>query len=277
MKNIFAIICLCCYLSSCYTPRYVYSPVTQNIPSIDKKNDVEFIANYSTSVDLLRSKRNYNNGIDLHSAWAFSKHFAGMLNENIRWESNNTNDTYFAGDSSQLSYKRNFTEVAVGYFTPMKENRKMVFQVFFGVALGHSKISDQFFSNGSSISKYHQSRVSKLFVQPAFVYKLTSGFSTAISMRFTKTTFSKINTNYTDAELNNYLLDGLTFSPVYWWEPAMTYTFGLKKFPLKFRVQGTISVLLNHRFVEYRTSNVSIGIVYNPLHRKIKKEPPAKN
>ncbi|MEP7252037.1 MAG: hypothetical protein ABI683_06640 [Ginsengibacter sp.] len=269
--------CLVFYLSSCYTPRYVYSPVTQNIPSIEKKNDIEFAANYGTSIDLFRSKHNYNNGLDLHTAWAFNKHFAAMLNENIRWESNGTNDTYFAGDSSQLSYKRNFTEVAAGYFTSMKDNIKMLFQVFSGVAFGRSTIADQFFSSGSLDMKYHQSRVTKLFIQPAFVYKPTAGFSTALSMRFTKVAFSKINTNYTDIELNNYLLDSLTFSPVYWWEPAVTYTFGFKKFPLKFRLQGTISVLLNHRFVEHRTSNIGIGIVYNPLGRKPKMAAPAEN
>ena len=106
MKNILIRFFIFCNISSCYTPRYVYSPPTQNIPRIDKKNDVELAVNYGTSIDIFHSKGNYNRGLDLLTAWAFINHFAIMLNENFRWESNSTNDTYFQRDSSFLTYKR---------------------------------------------------------------------------------------------------------------------------------------------------------------------------
>lgn len=277
MKNILISFFICFYISSCYTPRYVYSPVTQNIPSIDKKNDVELSASYATSIDIFHSKSNYNRGLDLHAAWAFSNHFAIMLNENFRWERNSTNDTYFQGDSSFLTYKRNFIELAAGYFTSMKKSKKMQFQVFAGAAFGSSRISDDFFSNGILTKKYHQNRVTKLFIQPSFIYKPGSNFNAALSSRFTEILFSHIQTNYTSVELNNYLLDSLTFSPVFFWEPALTYTFGFKKFPFKFRVQGSVSVLLNHRFVEHRSSNIGIGLVSNFLNHKQKKSSGSKN
>ena len=277
MKNILIIFFICCYTLSCYTPRYIYGPPTQNIPGIDKKNDVELSANYGTSIDIFHSKGNYNRGLDLHTAWAFINHFAIMLNENFRWESNSTNDTYFQRDSSFLTYKRNFTEMAAGYFTSMKKNEKMQFQFFAGAAFGSSKISDDFFSNSILTKKYHQSRVTKLFIQPAFIYKPGHNFNAALSTRFTEILFSHIRTNYTSIELNNYLLDSLTLSPVFFWEPALTYTFGFKKFPFKFRLQGSVSVLLNHRFVEHRSSNIGIGLVSNFIQRKQKKKTDAKN
>ena len=277
MKNILVNFFICCCISSCYTPRYVYSPVTQNIPSIDKRNDVELSANYGTSIDIFRSKNNYNRGIDLHAAWAFSKHFAFMLNENFRWESNGTNDTFFQRDSSFLTYKRNFTEFGIGYFRSMKANSKMQFQLFAGTAFGSSKISDDFFSNSILTKKFHESRVTKLFIQPALIYKPTANFNSAFSTRFTEILFSHIKTNYTPLEQNNYLLDSLVISPVYFWEPALTYTFGFKKFPFKFRVQSSISVLLNHRFVEHRSSNISIGLVSNFTKHKPKKIADSKN
>ncbi len=277
MKKILIRFFICCYISSCYTPRYVYSPVTQNIPSIDKKNDVELSANYGTAINIFHSKSNYNRGLDLHTAWAFSNHFAIMLNENFRWESNGANDTFFQRDSSFLTYKRNFTENGAGYFTSMKKNKKMQFQVFAGAAFGSSKISDDFFSNSILTKKYHQSRVTKLFIQPSFIYKPGPNFNAALSSRFTEILFSHIRTNYTSVELNNYLLDSLTFSPVFFWEPAITYTFGFKKFPFKFRVQGSVSVLLNHRFVEHRSSNIGIGLVSNFLNHKQKKNSASKN
>ncbi len=277
MKRILISFFICLYFWSCYTPRYVYSPVTQDVPSIDKKNDIEVSANYGSSVDIFRSRGNYNRGLDLHGAWAVSKHFAIMLNENLRWESNSTNDTYFQGDSSLLTYKRNFTEIGFGYFTPMKKNKKMQFQVFGGAAFGSSKIFDDFFSNNVLTKKYHESRVTKIYVQPSFIYKYTTNFNAAFSSRFTEILFSQIHTNYTSGEQNDYLLDSLRVSPVFFWEPALTYTFGFKKLPFKFRLQGSVSVLLNRRFVEHRSSNIGIGIVSNFNQRSQKKKSDSKN
>lgn len=277
MKNILPGLFICFCISSCYTPRYVYSPVTQNIPDLDKKNDVELSANYGTSVDIFRSKDNYNTGLDLHSAWAFGNHFAIMANENFRWESNSTNDTFFQGDSSSLTYKRNFTETGIGYFTSVRRNKKMQFQAFAGVAFGASKISDNFFSNSILSKKFYQSRVTKLFIQPAFIFKPGPYFNAALSTRFTEILFSHIRTNYTSTEQNNYLLDSLTVSPVFFWEPALTYTFGFKKFPFKFRIQGSVSVLLNHRFVEYRSSNVGVGLLSDFPKNKSRKKADSKN
>lgn len=277
MKNILISFFISGVISSCYTPRYVYSPPTQNVPSIDKKNDVELSANYGTSLDIFHSKGNYNRGVDLHTAWAISNHFAVMLNESFRWESNRTNDTFFQSDSSSLTYKRNFMELGAGYYTAMKNNNKMQFQVFTGMAFGSSKISDDFFSNNILTKKYHQSRVTKLFIQPAFIFKPGPNFNAALSTRFTEILFSHIRTNYNSSELNNYLLDSITVSPLFFWEPALTYTFGFKKFPFKFRVQGSISVLLNHRFVEHRTSNIGIGLVSHFIQHKTKKKADPKN
>lgn len=277
MKKILVIFLVCCCAVSCYTPRYVYSPPTQNIPGLDKKNDVELSSHYGTSLDLFHSKGNYNRGIDLHTAWAFSNHFAIMINQNFRWERNKTNDTYFQNDSSSLKYRRGFTEIGLGFFTPMKANKKMQFQVFTGAAFGSSKIFDDFFSNNILSKKYFQSRVTKLYIQPAFVFKPDPNFTAALSTRFTEVLFSHVSTNYNAAELSNYLLDSISTSPLFFWEPALTYTFGFKKVPIKFRIQGSISVLLNHRFVEHRSSNIGLGLVADIIQKKSKKKEQPKN
>ncbi|MEO8110559.1 MAG: hypothetical protein ABI594_11025 [Ginsengibacter sp.] len=277
MKIFFAISLVSCCTLSCYTPRYVYSPPTQNIPGLDKKNEVELSAHYGASLDLFHSKGNYNRGIDLHSAWAFSNHFAIMLNQNFRWEKNKTNDTYFRDDSSSLKYRRGFTEIGLGFFTPMKANKKMQFQVFAGAAFGSSKIFDDFFSNNILSKKYFQSRVTKLYIQPAFIFKPSPNFNAGLSTRFTEVIFSHVATNYNTTELNNYLLDSISTSPLFFWEPALTYTFGFKNFPFKFRIQSSISVLLNHRFVEHRSSNIGLGLVADFPQRKGKKKESPKN
>ena len=264
-------------LCSCYSPRYVYSPSTQNIPLLNKKNDLEFSAFYAGSLNAFKGKGNYNRGFDIQSAWAVSNHFALMVNESARWEKNGANDTFFYSDSSSLSYKRNFTEFGFGYFSLMHHNAKMKIQLFGGAAFGGSKISDDYFSNGIQTDKYHNSKVIKIFVQPALIYSPTKNFSGALTSRFTEVIFAHINTNYTLSELDNYILDSLNTSPVYFWEPAVSYTFGFKRVPVKIRIQGSITILINHRFVEHRTGNLALGVVADISQRKKIKEPASKN
>ena len=257
---------------SCYSPRYVYSPPTQNIPLLDKKNDVELSAFYGGAINFFKEKGNYNRGFDIQSAWAITSHFAVMINENSRWEKNGGNDSFFPADSSFLSYKRNFTEFGLGYFTTRGENIKMKFQAFGGAAFGSSKIFDDFISNSIHYNKYHYSNVTKLFIQPALIYSFFKNFSVALSSRFTEVIFTHIRTSYTPAELRNYLLDSIGVSPVFFWEPAVSYTVGFKKIPVKFQLQGALTVLLNRRFVEHRNSNIGLGITYNFKNAKQKKQ-----
>jgi hypothetical protein len=273
MKNITVVVSLffiCTFMLSCYSPRYVYTPTTQGIPLLHNKNDLEFSGFYAGSINVFREKGNSNSGFDLHVAWAFSNHFAAMLNQSFRWEKNGGNDSFFPTDSSLLSYNENFTEFGLGYFTPVAYNDKMQLQIFGGLAFGSSHITDNYFSNGVNSLKYHNSNVTKIFLQPAIIYTPLKNFSTALGSRFTEIIFAHIRTNYTPTELDNYILDSLTTSPVFFWEPTVSYTFGFKKLPLKVRIDGSIAVLLNHRFVEHRTGNIGVGIIADIAKKRIK-------
>ncbi len=272
MKVAILLVSVSLCMLSCYAPRYVYSPSTQNIPLLHKKNDLEFSGFYAGAVNAFKEKGNSIKGLDLHGSWAVSNHFAIMLNESFRWEKNSSNDSFFANDSSLLKYKRNFTEMGAGYFGPIAYNEKMQFQLFGGVAFGSSDISDDYISNTVYTGKYHNSSVTKIFIQPAIIYNLSKNFSGALTSRFTEVIFTHIHTNYTPQELDNYILDSLTVSPVFFWEPAASYTFGFKKLPLKLRIQGSISILLNHRFVEHRTGNVAVGIIADFAKKTIRRK-----
>jgi hypothetical protein len=271
MKIIILLFFISLCMFSCYSPRYVYSPITQNIPLLHKKNDLEFSGFYAGSINAFKEKGNHNSGFDIHSSWAFSNHFAVMLNESFRWEKNGGNDSFFPNDSSFLSYKRNFTEIGTGYFTPVEYNERMQFQLFGGVAFGSSNIFDNYVSGSVQTNKYHKSSVTKFFIQPAIIYNPLKNFSAALTSRFTEVVFTHIHTNYTPTELDNYILDSLAVSPVFFWEPAVSYTFGFKKLPLKLRMQGSISILLNHRFVEHRTGNLGVGIIADFSKKRIRR------
>jgi hypothetical protein len=271
MKKYLSLLFIAINVYGCYAPRYVYSPPAQIIPLLQKKNELEVSAFYSGSINAFKTAGNYNHGFDMQGAWAVTNHFALTLDESTNRERNGSNDTFFQNDSSVLSYKRNFTGFSAGYYTSLKNNSKMQLQVFGGAAFGSSKIFDDFSSNSSQVNKYHFSRVTKLFIQPALIYSPVKLFSASLSSRFTQVVFTNIRTNYTATELNNYILDSIGISPVFFWEPAVCYSVGFKKSPVKIRLQGSITVLLNHRFVEHHDTNVGIGMTYDFLRSKQKK------
>ncbi len=114
------------------------------------------------------------------------------------------------------------------------------------------------------IKKFHESKITKFFIQPAIIYNQSFNFSASLSSRFSAVIFSRIKTNYSKNELDNFLLDSLSGSAIFFWEPAMSYTFGLKKLKsLRFEVQTALSVLLNQRFIDYRSFNLALGIITN--------------
>jgi len=271
--GVLLVVTACVLLPACYSPRYAYCPATQNIPQVHQKNDREIAGSYSGSFPVSQQKANYNTGFDVHAAWAFSKHFAAMLNANFHWEKNGDNDTFYPGDTSVLSYKRHFTEVGLGYLASPRYNPRMQFQMFAGVAIGKSNIYDDYFSGSTQGGRYHESNVTKLFLQPAVIFMPSRYVSAALSSRFTGVIFTRIHSNYSPTELSNYLLDSLTVSPVFFWEPAFTLTIGWKKVPLKIQAQGSLAVLLNHRFVEHRTGNFALGLVADFSRKKMKSNP----
>ena len=262
MNKIVLIICFAICLVSCYSPRYVYSPPTQNVPNLKEKNDVEVAAFYAGSLNMFSSNINYNRGMDLHAAYAVSDHFAVMVNENLRWERNGNSD-FHPKDSSSLFYKRNFTEIAGGYYSRIGQNKKTIFQVFGGAAFGKSTISDNAVLSGIPVDKFHQSQVTKIFIQPAFIGNFTDNFSLSFSSRFTRVGFSNIQTDYTGEELRRYQLDSLSEFKIFFFEPALNITFGFPDVPVKFRFQSSFSTLIGTHYFWHRNSNVAIGVVYN--------------
>ena len=271
--------------SSCYSPRYVYSPSTQNIPLLSKKGDSKlggyFTAGGGSSNFAYTGLDSYNKGIDLHIAYALSDNFGIMINKYNRWEKNDGANDFNIGDSAVIKYRRGLTEIAAGYFTSLKrEGKNTFFQVFAGVALGKFYLKENSAINGSHFTRFHNNNITKLFLQPAVTTGQQRNFSASFSSRFNAVFYNNSKTDYSFTELNNYLLDDLSASAVFFWEPSMNYSFAFKKLkPIRFDVQTGFAVLMNKRFVDYRTINFAFGVTTNPdlLKKKNKKQPESKN
>ena len=263
MPKLWIIGCLMLLLNSCYSPRYVYSPATQNIPLVHKKNDVKVAAYISSGLgsnDFQVYKKSSNIGLDVHTAYAFTNHFAAIINYYNRWEYNGVDNDVIRGDSITINYKRHLFEFGGGYFT-MLDSANTAIQLFGGLGFGNFQINETIARNRTSAGRFHRSTVTEVFIQPVIISGYNKKFTAAFSSRFSAIFYGNIKTDYSDAELKQYFLYGLSPSPVFFWEPAMDYTYGSKKLPgVRIELQIGLSILMNRRFVDYRTINMALGL-----------------
>jgi hypothetical protein len=254
--NILPFIYLLLILASCNTPRHIYSPSAQNVPVLTKKGDSKLGAVYSTNAVGQQTKDgvkidNRSRGYDLQGAVAITNNFAIQASHAYRWEK-----TAGGPDSLTIKYKRNLTEIGLGYYLPVNDKNNTFFQVFAGAGLGKFSFTDV----DKAASYYHQANITKIYLQPAILFKSKGSFTTSVSVRFSGINYSKIKTNYSTSQLNDYHLEDLTGRMKWFFEPATVSSFGFKGVPgLRFEVQGGLSFLMARNYVDYRKFNFSVG------------------
>lgn len=270
MRVFYLLVTVGAFFSSCYTPRYMYSPPAQNVPVLVNKGDSKLGVYLSSN---LSGKTYYNNsesenknrGYDLQGAYAFTNDFAVQANYFNRRESNNGFHDLSGLDSSFINYKRNLTEIAIGFFTPIDNNKQVMFQIFGGIGGGQFSFTDNGkLQGGAGIDYYrsHQATITKLFFQPAFMFRSKGIFAISLSSRFSFIKFGNIKTNYTPEELIDYKLSGLNKATNYFWEPAFTNTFGFKKLPgVQLEYQFGSSILVSGPYIKHRALNFSLALL----------------
>lgn len=264
-------IALLFFMQSCDAPRYVYSAPTQNIPHLTKKGDFTvagFVAAGTGSSSAPRIDRGYTRGSDFQGAYALSDRVGIIVNRFSRSEnriSSSVRDSLLT-----IHYNRGLTEYGAGYLFPKKHSASSTyFQIFAGAATGKFKINENGFSNSLGYTRFHTSDITKIFIQPAVILA-PGNFTAGFSSRFCSVKYHNISTDYDRLELEDYFLHNLSPSAVFFWEPAIDLSFDLLKHKgLKLEVQMDLVILLNKKFVDYRTANFGFGIkVDNNLFKK---------
>lgn len=244
----------------------MYSPAATNVPVFTKKGDSKLAAFYSNSSFGGRDVKNlYSYGFDAQAAYAINNHWLVLLNQSSRYEKTSGDiDTYYI-DSNSIRYKRSITEIGGGYFTAIRDSSKLYVQITGGIGFGKFALDDAGKDATTGYySRYHQAGVTKLFIQPALQLLYNKNFSSSFVSRFVILWYHSIKTNYTAAEQDVYLLDGLTSSPRTFWEPAIINNFSFNKLPaLQFELQFGFAALISRRFIDYRAVNISAGAVVN--------------
>jgi hypothetical protein len=242
--------------ASCTTPRYIYSPSAHNVPVLTKKGDSKLGVVYSTNFTGEEKRDgqtidNRSRGFDAQGAVAITDNFAIQASHFYRWEKSSGGP-----DSVTIKYKRNLTELGLGYYLPINEKKNVYFQFFAGAGLGRFSFTDL----DKIAGNYHQANITKIYLQPAFLFRSKGSFTSSVSLRSSIINYSNIKSSYTVTQLSDYNLENLNGRAKIFIEPAFTGSFGFKNVPgLKFEFQGGLSFLMARTYVDYRMFNFSAG------------------
>ena len=257
---------------SCYAPHYMYNPTAHNVPVLIKKGDSKVAAYYSSNLsgDLFTENPanatiNSSQGLDVQGAVAVTDHVAIQANYFYRSEKNSGYEDN--PGNTLIKYKRHLAEIGVGYFISMHRHDKVLFQVFGGAGMGNFSFIDHSKdpNNNTFFTRNHETDVTKLYLQPAFIFNIKENFALSVSSRFSVINFHNIKTDYTQQELEYYYLNDLPYGSRTFWEPAFTNSFGFKNLKgVKFEYQFSSSLLASDRTIDYRSFNFALGILLDP-------------
>ncbi len=256
-------------LAACYTPRFAYSPTAHNVPVLAEKNDSKLGINYSTNADARATENSYDRnkarGADIQGAYAITQHIGVQASYFTRKETTYDNSADFGFDSSVIRYKRNLFELGAGYFTPINENKKVMFQVFGGVGFGRFTFTDNGKDNNQLLySRFHNADIFKYYLEPAISFRSKEVFAASLSTRFSVVKFRNVQTNYSQVEKQDYKLDSINRYASVFFEPAFVNSYGFNKLPgLRLEYQLGLSFLMSRQIMDYRTFNFSVGLLFD--------------
>lgn len=253
-------------VSSCTQPRYVYNPPVRNLHYFQKAGQSKLAAHWATG-----SSRNdggasdtYNHGYDLQGAYAISNHWALMASYYNRKESDNINT--FASSNiqySEINYKRNGSEFAASFFTPLAKGGESFFHIDGGIGFAKNSLVDRGTFDSLGLTRNYSDKMFRIFFQPG-IYTLMGAFQMGVGARVQWQFFDDVQTDYRPAELQAYSLSGL--NQLFNFEPYFSLRYGPPSVPwLKGEVQTGFTTVDKGYYV--RGGFFSIGLAVDPFFK----------
>jgi hypothetical protein len=261
-------------LSCCTSRRYIYSASPANNPYFSKKGQSQLSALYSSSGgNRDASTDGYARGADLQGGYSISDHWAltaGYFNRNEK----DVYDYYTSNtslDSSIVTYKRNLLDLGAGYFFPLDQRKDIMLNIFAGLGFGKFSFDDIGKLNGANYNRYHNSSITKWFIQPAINFTTGPYFRAAVIFRSSFVHYGNIQTSYTASELRDFSLERINNRTLFFFEPGVNFQFGLPAYQW-IKLDMSISGVSHNseNLLGVRSGNTSIGLSFD-LSAKTKK------
>ena len=258
-------------LNSCTSYRYIYAPAPANVPYFTEKGNTKINGFYSGSGN--NSPGLHADGFDIQVAHALSNHLAITA----AWFHRNESDRQGGNsifDTSAIHYTRNLGGVGTGYFVALNSKKTITFNLYGGVDVGRFSIDDEGMDDSAVYSRYHQSRITKWYLQPSFNFMPGKYFRASLFFRNNFVHYGHIKTSYTKEELDYFSFQRIRNSTLYFFETGYELGLGIPGVPWLF-LNTSLSFasglnIINFTRLTTRSANISIGLSSNLFKIKSK-------
>lgn len=241
MKKIYLFSCVLLVVF-CSCTRYYYAPNMHNVTLFRDKGEARLSGGLSAGSEI--------SSYEVQAAYSLTNHIGVMANYfNARSEDGPNNG------------RGHLTEVAVGYFKPLKRN-EFIFELYGGY--GRGKVI-----NNYDPDEYSELGLDKLFLQPSIGYTVKDYFDVAVSSRIGYVNYSSlmsIGTTSSAFSDINYIRDHRQSVML---EPALTVRGGWKY--IKLQLQAGYSFNMSHADFKQEKANYAISAYFSFAKRFRKK------
>lgn len=258
------------FLISCSTPRYVFTPVSANVPVFNQKGQGTASASYGTARVLPGNvDRGPANGGDFMGAYAIHKNLGVQTQYSFR----NERDHYFlkdefvvpisdSGGTSKIRYGRQAWEGGAGGFLPLTRQKNIMLNLWAGIGTGKTRMKEENEVAGVNYQRYFDFNTFRTFWQPYISFVPSSYFQISYFFKFSRVRFSNVETNLGEAELIPRRLQALEQTAIPVTEGGYNIAFGFRGME-SFRILHQLSFAGSNGQRDTRGLNVSIGLQYN--------------
>lgn len=247
-------------LYSCSSYRTIYAASPPCNPTFKEKGESQAAIYYSDAGNNDIESQIKANGVDVHTAYAFTKKFAATFTYSQRNEIDEYKKNHIGyKGGTLLEYNRKFMEIGGGYFVPLSSKKKSVFNLYAGMGIGNFSFTDK--SGDGNYNKFYNRQMTKLFVMPSINFMLGKIVHFGFGFKYSFVKYKKMNTSYDNLEFEQFEFDKLNKRKFF--EPSYHILFIPPKIQwLKLELIASAAKDISQNELQYlivRPGNTSIG------------------
>jgi len=271
VKQTFLFIVFALFFSSCAfrrAERFAYANMPVNVLYAKNKGDVK-LTGYQFS-----DAKGENKGFAIQTGYAITKHVAIIAAYKTKNESQKYayDSTRYSGslnsivqtnifNSSSILYKRNATELAIGYFGKLENKGILTYNMYLGCTFLNNKIQDNGLDSvDNTYNRFHNTKANKYFAQGSIHLMPASTFHLSFGATLSSLHFSSVQTNYQKEELEYFYLDKIGYKSFTFFEPFINLQLSIPPISfIKFDCQLSLANNFQPNLPKAKTLSAAVG------------------
>jgi hypothetical protein len=236
-----------CLVAMIFSSCSFYNPISTNVPSYEKKGEVNLGVNLGTSADVQVSANPIN-----HLSIIGTASISGSV-------SNETGVNNSEPDSLRFTYHRNQFELGIGYYYKLTDKIQHDFHIGYGIAAAAEK--EDAFSDDNTYA--YRADVTNFFIQSSLIIELDTDLKGFLSSKFNYLSISNYRESF-ERSIFGIPQGSRSFNEESFWLSQFGAGFIGDLGPLQITGQAQLNFrFTNNLFLDERPIGVYVGVNFN--------------